>query len=69
VVVDVAAAGRRRTWRRGGGGRGGRGNQAQARGLIGNRSKQGANQIPIQVFDTLSDSAFNAKTYSLSGAP
>ncbi|HEY4362675.1 MAG TPA: carboxypeptidase regulatory-like domain-containing protein [Bryobacteraceae bacterium] len=51
----------------GGGGRGGRGQQGQARGLIGNRSRQGANQIRVQVFDTLSDSAFNAKTYSLNG--
>ncbi len=50
----------------GGGGRGGRGNQ-QARGLIGNRSKQGANQIRINAFDTLQDSAFNAKNYALNG--
>ncbi len=51
----------------GGGGRGGRGGQGGARGLIGNRSRQGANQVRIQVFDSLSDSAFNAKTYSLNG--
>jgi len=51
----------------GGGGRGGRGGQQQARGLIGNRSRQGANQIRINVFDTVTDSAFNAKSYSLNG--
>ena len=52
----------------GGGGRGGRGRgRGQARGLIGNRSRQGANQIRVNVFDQISDSAFNAKTYSISG--
>ena len=51
----------------GGGGRGGRGGQ-QARGLIGNRSRQGANQIRINVFDTITNSAFNAKSYSITGA-
>lgn len=50
---------------RGGGGRGGRGQQA--RGLIGNRSRQGANQIRVNVFDTISDSAFDAKNYSVNG--
>jgi hypothetical protein len=51
---------------RGGGGRG-RGGQ-QARGLIGNRARQGANQIRINVFDTISNSAFDAKRFSVSGA-
>jgi trimeric autotransporter adhesin len=51
----------------GGGGRGGRGGQ-QARGLIGNRARQGANQIRINIFDTISNSAFNAKLFSVSGA-
>ncbi len=51
----------------GGGGRGGRGGQQQARGLIGNRARQGANQIRINVFDTISNSAFNAKSYSVTG--
>ena len=50
----------------GGGGRGGRGGQ-QARGLIGNRSRQGANQIRINAFDTITNSAFNAKNYSIDG--
>ncbi len=50
----------------GGGGRGGRGGRQQ-QGLIGNRARQGANQIRINAFDTISDSAFNARTFSTSG--
>lgn len=52
--------------RGGGGGGRGRGGQ-QARGLIGNRSKQGANQIRIQAFDTVTDSAFDARSYAING--
>jgi trimeric autotransporter adhesin len=52
----------------GGGGRGGRGG-AQARGVIGNRARQGANQIRINVFDTISNSAFDARRYSITGTP
>jgi hypothetical protein len=35
--------------------------------LIGNRSRQGANQIRINIFDTFGDSVLNARSFSTSG--
>jgi hypothetical protein len=50
-----------------GGGRGGRG--GGQRGLIGNRSRGGADQIRFNLFDTVNDSALNAKAFSVNGQP